>query len=75
MKAKTFALSLAAASTLMVPVGVSALAAGRVVAPIDEPSELSSGSSVLVGVFAAAAVIAGIVIASGGSDDDLPVSG
>lgn len=75
MKAKTFVLSLAAAATLLAPISVSALAAERAVAPIEEANELSGGSSLLVGLVAAAAVIAGIVVASGGSDNDIPVSG
>lgn len=75
MRAKTLALTLAAAGTLLAPIGVSALAAERAVAPIEEGNELSSGSGVLLGLVAVAAVVAAIVAASGGSDNDLPVSG
>ena len=74
MKAKTFALSLAAAATLLAPIGVSAVAAGRAVAPIDEASEMSGGASVLLGLIAAGAVIVGLVAASEDNDVDLPVS-
>ncbi len=72
MKMKNLVLSLAAAATVLVPVGVGAVAANRAVAPVEEGSELSGGSAILVGILGAAAVIVGIVALT---DDDDPVSG
>lgn len=71
MKLKSLILSLAAATTVIAPIGVAAAATNRAIAPIEDASELSSGNQLLVGLLAAAGVIALIVIVS---DDDEPAS-
>ncbi|WP_374409134.1 hypothetical protein [Pelagerythrobacter sp.] len=70
--AATAAISMAAAPAI----AQSASSAERAVAPISSESELggdSDGSGVILAILAVAAIVAGIVIAVGG-DDDEPVS-
>ena len=71
MKMKSLILSFAAVATVLAPVGVGAVAANRAIAPVEEGSELSGGSAILVGILGAAAVIVGIVALT---DDDEPAS-
>ena len=71
MNLKSLILSLAAATTVVAPVGLAAATSNRAIAPVEEANELSSGSTVLVGLLAAAATIGLIVILS---DDDEPAS-
>jgi hypothetical protein len=75
MKMKKVALGLAAAATLVASVGVPAVAAQRAIAPVEEGSDAAGGASILIGLAAAAAVIAGIMVASDGGENELPVSG
>lgn len=70
MKAKSIVLGLAAAATLVAPIGMSAVAAQRAIAPVEEGSEAAGGSTILFALLGAAAVIGGIVAISGGDDDD-----
>ncbi len=75
MKAKILALGLASTATLLAPISASALAAGRAIAPVEEGSDLASGSSVLLGIFAAAAIIVGIAAAASDDENSPPISG
>ena len=69
MKIRTIAAATAAASLAVAP----AVAAERTVAPIAGESEMEGGSGIIIGILAAAAIIAGIIIAAD-SDDDAPTS-
>lgn len=73
MKLKPLALGLAALAAAVAPVGASALSAQRASAPVDAASELEGENGILIGVVAAAAIIAGIIIIS--DDGDEPISG
>ncbi|GAA4051800.1 hypothetical protein [Parerythrobacter jejuensis] len=64
--AATAALSLAAAPA------VAEASFARTAAPVEGESE-AGGSGIVIGILAAAALIGGIIIAAGGSDND-PVS-
>lgn len=69
--AATAALSLAASPAL----AQTSANVDRISAPVaQDESDLEGGSGILIALLAAAAVIAGIIIASDGSDDDVPVS-
>ena len=68
MKIRTFAAAGAAVSLAVAP----AMAADRAVAPVDNESEMGNASSLVIGVLAAAAIIAAILIAVG--DEENPVS-
>lgn len=72
MKIKSLALGLAAVATLVAPIGVSAVAAQRAVAPVEEGNELGGSTLVLALIGAAAAIGAIVAIADDG--DDAPVS-
>jgi hypothetical protein len=72
MKIKSLALGLAAVATLVAPIGVSAVAAQRAVAPVEEGSEIGGSTLVLALLGAAVAIGAIVAIADGG--DDAPVS-
>lgn len=65
--AATAALSLAATPA------IAEAAFDRAAAPVEGESELEGGSGIILAILAAAAVIAGIIIAADG-DDDGPVS-
>lgn len=67
--AATAAISLAASPAL----AQTSVTAERVAAPVQGESELEGGSGIIIAILAAAAIIAGIVIAVDGSDDT-PVS-
>lgn len=73
MKLKSIALGLAALAAVAAPVGASALAAERAAAPVGSANELEGDNGILIGVVAAAAIIAGIIIIS--DDGDEPISG
>lgn len=64
--------TLAAAAALTSMVAVPVVAADRAAAPTSGESEL--GGSIVLGVLAAAAIIAGIVIAVDSGNEDEPVS-
>ena len=68
MKFRTLAAAAAVTSMVAAPV----VAADRAVAPVSDESEL--GGSWVLAVLAAAAIIAGIVIAVDSGDEDEPVS-
>lgn len=68
MKFRMFAAAAAVASMVAAPV----VAADRVAAPVEGESEM--GGSIVLAVLAAAAIIAGIVIAIDSGDEDEPVS-
>ena len=68
MKFRTLAADAAVTSMVAAPV----IAADRSAAPVSGESEM--GGSLLLAVLAAAAVIAGIVIAVDSGNDDQPVS-
>ena len=68
MKIKSLALGLAAVATLVAPIGVSAVAAQRAVAPVEEGSEVGGSTLVLALLGAAAAIGAIVAIADGGDD-------
>lgn len=70
MKLKSLAVGIAALAAAVAPVGASALAAQRSAAPVEDANELQ-GTGLLLGIVAAAAVIAGIIIIA---DDSDPVS-
>ena len=70
MKMKSIVLGLAAAVTVAAPIGT--VAAQRAVAPVEEGSEIGSGSTIVLALLGAAAVIGGIVALSDSNDD--PVS-
>ncbi len=70
MKLKPFALGLAALAVAAVPVGAAAVSADRAIAPVGAANELEGDNVILIGVVAAAAIIAGIIIIS----DDEPNS-
>lgn len=68
MKFRTLAVAAAVTSMVAAPV----VAADRPVAPISGESEM--GGSILIALLAAAAVVAGIVIAVDSGNEDEPVS-
>ena len=70
MKFRTLAAAAAAVSMATAP--AVAAPVSRDVAPVEADSELG-GSGVILGILAAALVIAGIIIAVDGGDDD-PIS-
>ena len=71
MKIRTLAAAAAVLSLATAP-AVAEISFDRASAPADKKNELAGGSGLLIAIGAAAAVIAGIVIASDGDDD--PVS-
>lgn len=71
MKIRTLA-AVAAVLSLATAPAIAEVSLDRAPAPVEGESELAGGSGLLIAVLAAAAVIAGIVIASDGDDD--PVS-
>jgi hypothetical protein len=71
MRLKTIALGTAAAAMASAPVLASSLSAERSDAPVANEAELG-GDGMIIGILAAAAVIAGIIIIADGDDD--PVS-
>jgi len=68
---KKVIVSIAAAAVVAMPVTASAVEASiqTSTAPVIEENELEGGSGVIVAILAAAAIIAGIIIAADGSDD------
>ena len=76
---KKAAISLAATSMIAAPVAASAAPAAaafgdaRAVSTVDGQSELDGGASWLLALLALAAIIGGIVVATG-NDDDVPTS-
>lgn len=74
---KKLVLAFGAASLAFSPVAASAVEGSqlsRSSAPVEGESELTGGSGIIIGLFAAAAVIAGIVVVADDSNDDLPTS-
>lgn len=75
MVMKKVALGVAALGLVAAP-AVAQVAMGPSVAPLSgDESELSESSTVILGVLGAAAIIGGIIVASGDSDSQIPVSG
>ena len=72
MKLRTLALAASALSLAAAP-AIAQSTFARSLAPIDGESKMESGSGVLLGILAGAAVIGGIIIIA--DDDDDPVSG
>ena len=72
MKFRTFAAATAALSLATAP-AVAQSTVSRDAAPVSAESEVG-GTGVILGILAAAAIIAGIIIAADGGNDD-PVSG
>ncbi len=66
----TTAVSLALIAT---PVVAQATTADRASAPVGATSELEGGSGIILAILAAAAIIAGIIIAAD-NEDDVPTS-
>ncbi|GAA4041096.1 hypothetical protein [Parerythrobacter jejuensis] len=67
MKLKKMALGLAAMTMAVAPMGATAIANERAIAPVTAESELEGENGILIALLAAAAVIAGIIIIA---DDD-----
>lgn len=69
-----FALGLAAAAMIAVP-AVAQVAMTPSVAPLSgDEAELGGGTSIILALGAAAAVVGAIIVASDSDDTDLPVS-
>ncbi len=74
MKFRTIALATAALSLAATP-AIATVAFERSSAPSEDASEIEgSGTGLIAGLFAAAAVIGGIIVISDNEQDDAPVS-
>lgn len=75
MKLKKTMLGLGAAALIAGP-AVAQVAAMPTIAPLSgDESEAASGTTIIIGLVATAAVIGGIIMATGSDDADLPISG
>ena len=72
MNFRTVALAVATLSLAASP-AIAEAAFDRSLAPVEGESELEGGASFLFAILGAAAVVGGIIVASG-SDDDTPTS-
>ncbi len=73
MKFSTIAAAAAVVSLAATP-AIAEANFDRSIAPVEGESALEGEGSIFLALLAAAAIIAGIVIASGGTSDDEPVS-
>ena len=68
-------LAATAALTLVAAPAVAEASYERVVAPVEGEAELGgNGSGIVIGILAAAAIIAGIIVAVDSNDDDEAIS-
>ena len=73
MKFRNVALATAAVSLAASP-AIAEAAFDRSTAPVEGESELEGGSGILIAILAAAAIIAGIIIAADDGGEDIPTS-
>ncbi|QFT77035.1 hypothetical protein [Erythrobacter sp. THAF29] len=73
MKFRNVALATAAVSLAASP-AIAEAAFDRSTAPVEGESELEGGSGILIAILAAAAIIAGIIVAADDNGEDLPTS-
>jgi hypothetical protein len=74
MKFSKVSLGIAAAALAAAP-AIAQVAMTPAIAPLSGDESEVQGSTLIVGVIAAAAIIGGIIVASDNNDPDLPISG
>ena len=73
MRLKNISMAVAALGLAVAPAAIQAQAAERANAPVSAASEMGGGNDTLIGVIAAAVLVAFIALTVS-NDDDLPVS-